>query len=79
MNNEIEINKDWKVGSDEHCLILYKKGRTIGYYPHLRALLAAVQDKEIRGNLNNLPRLLELQGELLAAIVKFKNLPNHKL
>jgi len=73
-----QINEDYRIKTDPYCFLLERRNSKGNwgdhtYHPTVKVLLDALLEREIRENLGDLQKMLEIKNEILANFDQFAN------
>ena len=71
-----QINDTYRVKTDPYCFLLERRNAKgswadITYHPTIEVLLKALLEREIRENLGDLQKMLEIKNEVIANFHQF--------
>jgi len=76
-NDQIyQINEDYRVKTDPYCFLLERRNPKgnwgdVTYHPTLKILLDTLLELQIRENLGDLQKMLEIKNEIIANFDQF--------
>ncbi len=70
------INEVYRVRTDPHCFLLERRSAKglwgdVTYHPTIKALLEALLERQIRENLGDLQKMLEIKNEIIIHFHQF--------